>query len=605
MFAILAGADPGERAPAQDGLLSPAPGVRLGGAEIYQDAAVALAFEGTLYNAPELRAGLGAAPRCDGELIALLYRRHGLDFLKRVNGPLALSLYDKQSGRVAVATDRFGMRPVVYLAQGGKVACAGRIGELLALPGVDPGPLDCGALIDYLNLSAVPSPRTVYRGVHKLPPGYLLTLERGESQPRLSCYYDLDYRTASQGDAELLARLPGEVEQAVCAVVAAEQGAGRTVGAFLSGGTDSSTVTGMIARQAGAVDTFSIGFDEPGYNELDYARIAARTFGARHHEYTVTPADVLEAIPLVSEVYDEPFGNASAIPTYFCARLAREEGIETLLAGDGGDEIFGGNERYAAGKVFSVYHKVPAPLRRGMIEPLVRLAPEFHPVVAKAKRYLRRANLPQPDRFFSYNPVAALGVENIFSPDFLDQARGHDLNLWARELWEAAAPASELSRQLYLDMKFTITDNDLRKVTGMTEKAGMRVAYPLLDHRLVEFAAGLPDRLKVRGGRLRYAFKESLRGFLPPEIIAKQKHGFGLPIGVWIRTQKPIADFVADALLGPSCGIRPWLREGFLEEIFQLHRDSGATFYGDVIWHLLQLELWHRRSLGASRTALS
>jgi asparagine synthase (glutamine-hydrolysing) len=144
-------------------------------------------------------------------------------------------------------------------------------------------------------------------------------------------------------------------------------------------------------------------------------------------------------------------------------------------------------------------------------------------------------------------------------------------------------------------MKFTITDNDLRKVTGMTEKAGVRVAYPFLDHRLVDFAARMPVGLKVKGKRLRYGFKESLRGFLPPEIILKQKHGFGLPIGVWTRSKKNIAEFVSDALLGASCSIRPLLREGFLEEIFKIHRDTGAAFYGDVIWHMLMLELWHRR----------
>jgi len=582
--------------------LAPTPRSLLLGAETFQDAALAVAFEGTLYNTRELLGLVQASPSSTAELIAALYERFGLDLLLRLNGPCAVSILDKRTGRASVATDRYGICPVVYLAQPGRLVCAGRIREILAVPGADPGELDHGAVLDYLNLSAIPSPRTVYRQVRKLPPGHLLTVSEGDLEPRLTKYYDLDYAPKGWREAEVVARLPLDIEQAVRSIVEAEQGAGRRVGAFLSGGTDSSTVAGMIAKVAGGVETFSIGFDEPGYSELDYARVAASRFGARHHEYTVTPEDVLSAIGALVDAFDEPFGNASAVPTYFCAKLAREQGVDTLLAGDGGDEIFGGNERYAAGKVFSDYHRIPSLLRKGFIEPLISLAPSAHPVLEKGKKYIRRANIPQPDRFFSYHPVASLGAENLFSPEFLRGAAGHDLNAWARELWDGAGTRDELNRLLYLDMKFTITDNDLRKVTGMVGQAGIRVAYPFLDHRLVDYAAGIPSGLKVKGRALRYVFKEALKGFLPPEIIVKQKHGFGLPIGVWTRSKENIASFVRETLLGPSCGIRPWLRDGVLEEIFRIHVETGATFYGDVIWNLLVLELWRQRS-GARQAA--
>jgi len=595
MFTILANQNLPRHSFPPGPVLAPTPRAILAGGETYENGSLAVAFDGAIYNARELRDLVPGPPGTTAELIGRLYERFGLDLLLRLNGPCALCILDKRTGRTTIATDRFGIRPVVYLGSPGMLVCAGRIRDLLAVPGCDPGGLDLGALVDYLNLSAVPTPRSAYAKVRKLAPGHFLTVWEGDLAPRPQRYYDLDYSPAGRSDAEQLADLPPAIERAVQTVVAAELGNGRTVGAFLSGGTDSSTVAGMIGKLEGGVKTFSIGFDEPGYNELDYARLAARHFGTEHHEYTVTPDDVLSAVEALVDVFDEPFGNASAVPTYFCARLAGRNGVDTLLAGDGGDEIFGGNERYAAGRVFSGYHKIPALLRKGLIEPFFAVAPTRHPFLEKGRKYLRRANIPQPERFFSYHPVAALGIGGIFSPDFVRQLNGHDPDAWARELWEQAPADSELNRLLYLDMKFTITDNDLRKVTGMVEKAGLKVAYPFLDHRLVEFAGRMPVGLKVRGTRLRHGFKEALRDFLPAEIIAKQKHGFGLPIGVWIKTKPRIAQLVADTLLARSCSIRPWLREGFLEEIFRLHRDTGAAFYGDFIWHLLMVELWHRK----------
>ena len=570
------------------------PWVALAGDDIYENGAVAVSFAGGIYNAHDLARDIGVETDSTAHLLALLYERFGIDLLSRLNGPCAVSIFDKGKGLAFIATDRFGIRPIVYLADRERFISASRIRDILAVPGVDHGGIDPGAVVDYLNLSAVPSPRTVYCNVRKLPPGCYLVLSGKNLSPRLVQYYDIDYTDCNLGEREVLSGIPAGIEDAVETILSAEHDAGRQVGAFLSGGTDSSTISGMIKKLSGNAKTFSIGFDEPGYNELDYARIAARHFDVEHHEYIVTPEDVLAAIDALGDVFDEPFGNASAVPTYFCAKFAREHGVDTLLAGDGGDEVFGGNERYAAGKVFTAYHRIPVLFRKGLIEPLVSAAPVAHPIIEKGKKYIRRANLPQPDRFFSYNPVAALGVENIFSPDFIRQLDGHDPNGWARDLWTTARADNELNRHLYLDMKFTITDNDLRKVTGMTEKAGVRVAYPFLDYRLVDFAAQMPAGLKVKGNRLRYAFKESLRNFLPPEIIVKQKHGFGLPIGVWTRSKRSIADFVRDALLGPSCSIRTLLREGFLEEIFRIHRETGASFYGDIIWHLLMLELWNR-----------
>jgi asparagine synthase (glutamine-hydrolysing) len=571
------------------------PWVSLGGNEMFENETLAAVSDSDIYNVKELSQLLDKRPQNDAHLMGLLYSRFGEPAFKTIDGRFSVCIVDKQRRKLIVATDRFGIKPVVYLCDEKHFVFGPGIRTIQSLFREQRDEIDYEALVDYINLSAIPTPRTIYRHIRKLPPGHLLVVSEGKVAPELRAYYDISYTENSAGEDYFRKSLPESIERSVKAVVDYEVDKGRRIGAFLSGGTDSSTVTGMIKKLTGSVKTFSIGFDEPGYNELDYARITARHFGAEHHEYMVTPDDVLTSLDSVLDAFDEPFGNASAVPTYYCALLAKEHGIDTLLAGDGGDEIFGGNERYAAGKIFRSYHRLPASLRKRIIEPLVSAAPAVLPGSVKGKKYIRRANIPQPDRFFSYNPVSALGKEAIFSPEFLGSVNGYDPVAWARVLYDAAQAEDELNKLLYIDMKFTITDNDLRKVTAASEKAGLKVAYPLLDHRLVDLAATMPASLKVKGKVLRYMFKKALSDFLPREIIAKKKHGFGLPIGVWIRTKKNVAGFVQDALRGPGCTIRPYFRGGFIDELFGLHRETGSAFYGDIIWNLLVFELWNKR----------
>lgn len=581
-------------------VLSPFPWLILCGEDAFEDGAVAVIADSVLCHRAELSDLAGETTGSDARIVGALYLKYGTQIFEKLEGQFSIGIFDKRSRTLIIATDRFGIKPVAYYHDNRYFAFGSRIKDVLATPGIKAGELDHEALVDYLNLSAIPTPKTVYRGIRKLPPGHFIIFNHGDTGNAglvIRKYYDIDYARNRSGESHFLRELPRSMETSVKTILDAELAAGRSVGAFLSGGTDSSTVTGMIKKLAGSVKTFSIGFDEPGYNELGYARIAARHFGAEHYEYIVTPEDVLDALDLISDVYDEPFGNASAVPTYYCAKLAREHGVDTLLAGDGGDEIFGGNERYAADKVFSNYHRIPALVRKGLLEPVMAAAPAGLPVVNKGKKYIRRANIPQPDRFFSYNPVMALGQENIFSPDFIGHLGNYDPVAWARELYRSTKGANDLDRLMYIDMKFTITDNDIRKVSGMAGKAGIHVAYPFLDHALVDFAATIPSDLRVKGKTLRYIFKEAFKDFLPHDVIVKKKHGFGLPIGVWIRTKKNIADFVGDALLTSHCTIRPFFRDGFIEELFRIHRETGAAFYGDIIWNLLILELWNKRRL--------
>lgn len=564
------------------------------GQGLWRDDGLTVAYDLDLTNEAELRRELGleAGEAADpGAFLARAYRHWGESLADRLRGVFAFGVWDEVRRELLVVTDPYGIRPVVYAEVPGGVVAGSRIRHVLLYPGVD-REIDPDALYQYLFFSAIPSPLTVYRGVRKLEPGHLVRWREGRLEIRR--YYDIRYRPdRTAGERYWRRAIPLEVRRAVGRHVPLSDP--ERTGCFLSGGTDSSSVAGFYTRLAGRpAKTFSIGFDEPGYNELDYAHTAARHFGTEQHDHFVTPSDVLTLLEKLPELYDEPFGNSSVIPTYYCARFAREHGVEVLLAGDGGDEIFGGNERYVTNLVFARYGQVPRLLRRGVLEPLLRRLPAKGPI-HKAQRYVRRANIPNPDRFYSYNLLYEEGAAGALRPEFLARIDPEGFLKLARRHYEAAAPADETDRLLYLDMKFTITDNDLRKVTQMTEAAGVRVRYPLLDRDLVDFTATIPPELKVKPGRNRYIFKRAMEGFLPREIIEKTKHGFGLPVGPWFARDPGLNALVRDTLLAPSARVRDILRPDLLETLARDLADPSTTAYaGGNLWVFLVLELWLR-----------
>jgi asparagine synthase (glutamine-hydrolysing) len=364
------------------------------------------------------------------------------------------------------------------------------------------------------------------------------------------------------------------------------------IGAFLSGGTDSSTIAGLLAEIGGrGPDTYSIGFQAEGFDEMSYARIAARHFRCRAHEYYVTPEDVVEAIPLIARAYDEPFGNASAVPTYCCARLAHDDGKRLMVAGDGGDELFGGNARYAKQKAFEWYSGIPAALRHGL-EPVALHLPGGEQIgpLRKLQSYVRQARIPLPERLDAYNLLEREGFAAVFEPEFL---RGIDVQrpaALAREAYLRASSTSAVDRMMHLDLKQTLADNDLRKVNRMCEFAGVEARYPMLDEAVVAFSGRIAPTEKVRGLRLRHFFKQALRDFLPAETIAKSKHGFGLPFGLWLRSHPRLAE-LADASLA-AFAKRGWMRRDFIDRLLTAHRQDHATYYGAMIWVVVMLEHW-------------
>jgi len=444
---------------------------------------------------------------------------------------------------------------------------------------------------DYVHWHVVPGPHAAYRNVQRLLPGCALMLRAGCTEVRR--YWEPAF---DESDHVPLAELEAQFAVQLRRCVGRSLQPGRRVGAFLSGGTDSSTLAGVLCELSGGADTYSIGFEAEGYDEMAYARIAARHFGTRHHEYYVTPDDVLAAIPRIAAVFDQPFGNASAVAAYHCARIAREDGIDMLLGGDGGDELFGGNERYARQRVFEWYGYLPSALRRSILEPLVFGLPggEAVPPLRKARSYIDQARTPMPARLERHNLLSHYGAQAVFAADFLQSVDRQRPLSELSECYARCGATSLINKMLALDMKITLADSDLPKVSGACELAGVQVAYPFLDDEMLAFAAGLAPHLKLKGGRLRWFFKHALRDFLPPQILRKSKHGFGVPFGHWLQTHRGLREFAGDSL-SSLCG-RGVIRSAFVDDLFTLRMREHAAYHGTMVWVLMMLEQWFRRS---------
>jgi asparagine synthase (glutamine-hydrolysing) len=511
------------------------------------------------------------------------YRTYGPSFLERLHGPFALTLVDTQDQTALLAIDRLGVQPLAFAQTAKGIVFASDARAVAAHPDVD-NALSPQGLFNYLFFHMVPSPGSIFTGVEKLLPGQCVVWHQGRLERNF--YWRMVYRDDGGDNPEGKAsRFKSLLSDAVRTAAEAPQ-----VGAFLSGGTDSSTVAGLLTQTLGRpADTFSIGFDAEGFDEMEYARLASRHFGTRPHEYYLTPADVVAAIPKIAAAYDEPFGNASAIPTYFCAKLAHDAGIKVMLAGDGGDEIFGGNARYAKQKVFELYWQLPAWARQSLIEPLSGALPGVG-LLRKAKSYVEQARIPLPDRLETYNFLHREPMDQILMPDFLAQIQANQPEALLREVYDRTETHSFINRMLHLDLKFTLADNDLRKVTRACALAGVAVRYPLLDEALAAFSAELTPDEKVHGQYLRYFFKKTLADFLPREIIDKSKHGFGLPFGLWMQTHPELRALANDSL--STLRKRGIVQPAYIDRLLDQHRGGHASYYGVMIWVLMMLEQW-------------
>ena len=559
-------------------------------ASIATRGAITVCCDADLWNAVELSSRAGVAPSNVALALAVLYERLGEKVLEELRGAFALAIWDAGRSTLTIAVDPMGIRPLVYSATRDWLCFASQPRGIFAT-GYLKREVNYKAIGSFLTYTVVPAPETAFRDVHKLEPGSLLTWSRETTRRRR--YWDMTYaEDATERPGALAIRLLDHMRASVDA--AADGLDPARLGCFLSGGTDSSSVVGLLAQDARApVNTFSIGFAEEPFNELHYADIAVKHFGTRHHQAKISAATAFETVDAVVDAYDEPFGNASIIPTYHCLRLAQEAGVTTMLAGDGGDELFGGNERYRTDQIYQMYFRLPRAARKAL-EPVLRGMPDFAPQVARAKRYVAACNRGNPDRYCAWLLPCRYPAGEVFGPA-VSSANGHDVLAVMRRHFASANARSELNRLLYVDMKMTLADNDLPKVTRAAEMLGIDVRFPYLDRELAEFTGSLPSDLKVRRLEKRFLFKKATANLLPREILDKKKHGFGLPVGLWLKTDPRFHALAREVLLDSRTYQRGYFQRSFVERLFKQLEDDDAVYFGDSLWLFLMLELWHRK----------
>ena len=542
-----------------------------------EDGTVQVVFNGEIYNHRQLRARLIAAghrfaTHSDTETIVHMYEERGDAVVDELAGMFGFALWDTRRERLLVARDRLGIKPLYYWEHAGGVAFASELRALVNLPGF-PRELEPAAVAGYLSLGYVPESTCIFKGVRKLPPGHRFSWTRAEGV-RVSRYWTPVRDEVAVEAPEAVEELRRLLAEAVESHLESEV----PLGAFLSGGIDSSTVVAQMTRLVGErVRTFSIGFDDPAYNEAPDAAHVARALGTQHTELIVRP----DADALVEDVvlgFDEPFADSSALPTFLVARLAREQ-VTVALSGDGGDELFGGYTRYAE------------VMRRGelprAVRPLVRGAARALPHGAPGRNRLLDVARSRQGR---YTPTVALPLdpaEGGLGTEALTRSTGDFESLLA-PLFAETANRDFLNQMGAVDLQSYLPGDILTKVDRTTMAVSLEARVPLLDHRLAEFAMSLPASLKLRDGTGKWLLREAIRGLVPDRVLTKPKSGFALPLRGWLRRE---LRHRVDALLRPDAAIYAWVDAGAARRVASEHL-SGRRDHSVALWRLLALELW-------------
>ena len=505
-------------------------------------------------------------------------------------------LWQPDAERVVAFTDHFATLPLYALVGAGSLLLSTDL-RLILRSGASAREVDLAAIYHYLNFGCIPAPSAICTDIRRIEPGTRIVWENGRLHG--TRYFLPRYPADLHGDEDALA---AHLREHIAASVLAYRPAGDSAwGCFLSGGTDSSSIVTLLARERPAqrVRTFSIVFAEPGYDETGFARIAAQACGADPQTATVSREQATALLDSVVAGYDQPFGNASAIPTIACARLAAQHGMQVLLGGDGGDEIFGGNQRYAKDQVMEMFHRLPSPLKAAA-RGIGRLAGRtpLH-LLKRVDNFTERASLPNPDRFYTDDSFASDYYEDLLTPAFRAAVpRDASLDLM-RGVYALGEPASPLHRIMRLDLLMAIAQNDITKVHGACKSAGISARFPYIDPALVAYTGRLPQRCKVRGLDKRHLFKRAMEGVIPQAVLQKKKQGFGLPIAVWLRHDAAFQGGVREVLFDARTRARGWFDATFVERLIGEHL-RGSWDHSAAIWSLVVLELWLRRHLDAA-----
>ena len=557
-----------------------------------EDGSIWIVFNGEIYNFHELREALVRKghifrSRSDTEVIVHLYEDLGPEALRELRGMFALAIWDANHRQLLLARDRLGKKPLFYFAGPSSFAFASELQSLLEDPSVPRVP-DLEAIRYYLTYRYVPSPYSAFQGIRKLPPAHYLLLKDG--QLRLGRYWTLHYAEKSHEPEEVLSeRARGYLEEAVRLRMISDV----PIGAFLSGGLDSSAVVALMSRLSGApVKTFSIGFEEDAFSELPYARSIARRFGTDHHEFVVKP-DAVSILPLLVRHFGEPFADSTAVPQYYLSKLAREH-VTVVLAGDGGDEAFGGYDRYVATLATRPTDRIPSPLRNGLAGVIRRLSrcPLSTPFLLRTSRFLRALSDDPQRRYVRWVSHFDLQQQAVlFSSAFLKQVRGIDPERLVLDVYQQTDATHLLDATLDVDVRTYLPDDLLVKVDITSMANSLEVRAPFLDHPLMEMAASLPPSLKIQGLEKKYLLKRAMAELLPVEILNRPKQGFIVPIDHWFRHD--LQEMAYDTLLDPRSLGRGYFRPEVVRRLLDEHVRGVQNFHRQL-WNLLMLELWHR-----------
>jgi len=565
-----------------------------------EDGSIQVVFNGEIYNFLELKKDLEAKgyhfrTRSDTETIIYGYEEWGEEFVQKLRGMFAIALWDSRNQKLLLIRDRIGKKPVYYYLGKDRILFASEIKALLMDKSI-PKEIDPIALDSYLSFGYVPSPLSIFKAIRKLPPAHIAVCKLGDFSVRQYWHLDMENIASPKSEEEVLEELRGLFDEAVRLRLISDV----PLGAFLSGGVDSSAVVASMAGLIGngPVKTATIGFSDKRFDELEYARIVAKQYQTDHTEFVVTP-DALEVLDDIVWHLDEPFADASAIPTYYVSKMARQK-VTVALSGDGGDETFAGyNNRYYMNRLEdSIRRKLPGFLKQNILGPMGEIYPkaDFLPRPFRLKRFLSNLSHTFEQAYFRDMSFYFLPEmkEKLYRSEFKSTIKDFDAFSILGKHFKVNRNPDVTTRVQYVDIKTYLPEDILVKVDRMSMAHSLEVRAPILDHKLIEYVGSLPSNLKLKGKESKYIFKKMLEDRLPQNILYRRKQGFSIPLASWLRNE--MRGFVEETLFSPNNGLNSYFNPEYIKEMWVKHL-SGRQDYAYPLWGLMMFSLWKRRFL--------
>lgn len=478
---------------------------------------------------------------------------------------------------------------VYYYVTENEIAISSRLKYIADLKNISTN-ISNEAIYHYLNFTYIPSPLTIYSKIYKLEPSSHLHInsEGGFTSKK---YWMPEYKTVVIGDENSqINAIKNEVKSSIVRNIPPEK-----VSTFLSGGTDSSVITSIVSGNVDYnLDSFSIGFNEEVFSELEYVDVVQQYLGHNSNKYKLSANESFSLIDKFIENYDEPFGNSSIIATYYCSKISSDKNYKLMMAGDGGDEVFGGNERYAKDYYFTLYQNLPGIVRKAIELPLIFLKPFDLRIFNRIRNFITRANKPNPERFYLDDSFASDHFNELLTDEFRNDIEINSSLNHMSNIYNQVQSDDEVNKLMYLDLMMAISENDITKVNTSTSMNCVDALYPYLDRQLIEYMAKAPAALKVNKAKKRYAYKKAVSGFVPDEILNKKKQGFGMPLSLWFKNDEQFHNLIKDVIGSEEFNSRQIFNPQYCQTLLDRHV-KGVWDYSQELWIILNLELWLRK----------